>query len=259
MGLARRSGDQAGDPVERHLEDLLVWAGCRPLNADHGFQFDDACGVLDEAQAQRVELKGVPGRAPGLGGAQALQQPVGSRVEEQAELVGIGFGAGCSVGSEVVFPGFDVVFGLATTAIDLIIEPARRALFEIGDDETCVSTLLTDLDAGDDAFDAAPASGAVVERFEAAHLALTGGCLEARSGAGFQIGDVAAQGSCRRHAQDKIVPARPAPIDHLGAAIVAVAAQQYLRSGPMAADRAQQTAQESPDFLAAGPFGRAQH
>ncbi len=55
------------------------------------------------------------------------------------------------------------------------------------------------------------------------------------------------------------MPARPAPVDHLGAAIVAVAAQQDLCSGPSLADRAQQAAQESPDFLPSGPFGRAQY
>src|SRR5208337_4426659 len=36
---------------------------------------------------------------------------------------------------------------------------------------------------------------------------------------------------------------------------VAVGAPQDLRVGPVGADRAQQTAQEGPDFLAAGPFG----
>ena len=194
MGLARRSGDQTGDPVKRYLEDLLVWAGSGPLDADHGFQFDDAGGDLDEAQAQRVELKGAPDGAPGHGGAQAPHQPVGAGVEEQAKLVGGGLGAGCAIGGEVGFPGFDVVFSLAPPAIDLFIEPARRALFEIGDDKACVGPLFADFDAGDDTLHAAPTSGAIVEGLEAAGLAITGRGIEACLGAGFQIGDVAAQG-----------------------------------------------------------------
>lgn len=55
------------------------------------------------------------------------------------------------------------------------------------------------------------------------------------------------------------MPARPAPVDDLGAAIVAVAAQQDLRSGPMVADRAHQAAQEGPNFLAFWALGGAQH
>lgn len=65
---------------------------------------------------------------------------------------------------------------------------------------------------------------------------------------------------CRRgrDAQDEFVSASPAPVDDFRAAIVAVAAQQDLRLWPVGANCTHQATQESPDLLAAGPFGRAQ-
>ena len=161
------------------------------------------------------------------------------------------------------FPRLDVVLGLASSAIDLFVEPAGRALFEIGDDEAGVGALVADFDAGDDPLDAAPTLRAIVERLEAAQFARTRPTgersIEARPGAGFQIGDMAAQGRRGRDAEDKIVTTRPAPVENLGAAIMAVAAQQDLRFWPMAADSSQQAAQKCPDFRALWSFGRPQH
>ena len=157
------------------------------------------------------------------------------------------------------FPRLDVVFRLTAPTIDLLVEPAGRALFEIGDNKAGVSALVADFDAGDDPLDAAPAFGTVVERLEAARLAIARCGLEARFGAAFEIGDMAAQRRCRRNTQDEVVPARPAPVDDLRAAIVAVAAQQDSGFRPVCVDRTHQAAQKSSDFLALGAFGRAQH
>ena len=155
-----------------------------------------------------------------------------------------------------------MVFCLTSAAVDLFVEPAGRALFEIGDDEAGVGALIADFDPGDDPLDPAPAFGAIVERLEAAHFACacsTGErSIAARFGAGFQIGDMAAQGCCGRNAEDKIVATRATPVENLGTAIMAVTAQQNLCLWPMATDHAQQAPQERPDFRALWPFGRAQ-
>src|SRR3546814_3446553 len=92
-------------------------------------------------------------------------------MEEQPQLVGRGLCAGCTICGEMGFPRLDVIFRLPPPAIDLLVEPAGRALFEIGDDEAGVGPLIADFDAGDDPLDAAPAFSAVVECLEAAHLA----------------------------------------------------------------------------------------
>lgn len=192
--LPRYSGDETRDAIEGDPEDALIETCRWPLDTDQGLQLGDARRDLDEAQTQGIELDGAPRRAFGHGISQTPHQPIGPGVEEQTHLIGAGPGAGCAVSCEMGFPGFDVVLGLPPTAIDLLVEPSRRALLEAGDDKACVGTLFADFDAGDDPFNAAPASGAVMECLEAAQFAVARGRLKACPGAGFQIGDVAAQG-----------------------------------------------------------------
>ena len=141
------------------------------MQADLGFHFDDANGDLDEAQTQGVELGGSEVRTPGHGGAQPPHQPVRSGVQEEAKLVG---GCSCArgtVGSEVGLEGFDVVLSHPASAVDVLVECLRPAAFEVGDDESGVSTLRADLDAGDDALGSAPTGGCVEELLEAPDFA----------------------------------------------------------------------------------------
>ena len=79
-----------------------------------------------------------------------------------------------------------MVFGLAAPAINILVERAGVALLEIGDDETCVGPFRANLDAGDDALDAAPARGPIVKLLEAARLAIFRRGLEARLRAGLE-------------------------------------------------------------------------
>src|SRR4051794_3172966 len=65
-------------------------------------------------------------------------------------------------------PGLDVVLSLATAAVNIVVDGAAAHTIETGDDEACVDALRPGLDAGDDALDAVPASGAIVEFFEPA-------------------------------------------------------------------------------------------
>lgn len=172
---------------------------CRwPLDADQGLQLGDAGGDLDEAQAQGIELDGAPDRAFRHRGAQAPHQPIGASIQERPQLVARGSGARCSVCGEMGSPRLDVVFCLAPPTIDLFIEPAGRAFLEIGDDKARVSALISNFDAGNDPLDAAPAFGTIVEGLEPAHFVRARSTeergIEARCGAGFQVGDMAAEG-----------------------------------------------------------------
>ena len=63
-----------------------------------------------------------------------------------------------------------MVLRLAALAIDLFIDGARRTGIEAGGDEACVHTVGSSFDAGDDAFNAIPTRGAVVEFLEARSL-----------------------------------------------------------------------------------------
>ena len=150
-------------------------------------------------------------------------------------------------------PRLDMIFSLDASAIDLVVKPSRWALLEISDDEASVDSLCIDFDTGNDPFRAAPAFNAVVERLDTTLLAISGCGFEAHSGAGLQMRDMAAQCRCRRHAEDEVMSARTAPVDELGAAIVAVTAQQDLRPWPVGTDRTHQAAQEASDLGALCP------
>ena len=63
------------------------------MQPDLGFHLDHARRDLDQPQAQRVELRDPPGRAPRHGGAQGPEQPVGPGMQEQAELIGSRLGS----------------------------------------------------------------------------------------------------------------------------------------------------------------------
>src|SRR3954469_20360733 len=93
-------------------------------------------------------------------------------MQEEAELVGAGFGAGRAIGSKVRLPGFDVVLRRAASAIDLFIEHTSVSGRQARDDEAGVGPLGPGLNAGDDALDPAPARGSVVELRVTAHLAV---------------------------------------------------------------------------------------
>jgi hypothetical protein len=52
-------------------------------------------------------------------------------MQEQAELIGGGFAAGCAVGGEMGLPGFDVIFRSAAPAINVFVKSLRPAACEI--------------------------------------------------------------------------------------------------------------------------------
>jgi len=152
-------------------------------------------------------------------------------VEEETELIGRRLRAGRAVRRQMGLEGFDVVFGLAAPAIEVFVEHASVAFVQIGDDEAGVGSFLADFDASDDPLDAAPTLCAVEELLEVAELAVARRGLEPRLRAGFEIGHMATQRCGRRDDEDVVEAAGATPIENLGAAIMAVGAQQDLGAG----------------------------
>ena len=70
---------------------------------------------------------------------------------------------------------------------------------------------------------------------------------------------MAAQHAGGRQAEDEVDALRPAEVEHLGRAVVPVAAKQDLHPRPVLPDRADQTTQVRGDLAALRPPGRAQH
>lgn len=162
------------------------------MQADLRLHLDHPRGDLDEAQSQRVELGDGKARAFRHRSAQAPHQPIGAGMQEP-ELVGRRSCAGCAVGGEMRLPGLDVVLGRSAPAVEILVERLGFPACKIGDDEAGVSTLGADLDAGDDAFHAAPAGGPVNKLLEPADLVRFRRRLKTRQRAGFQIRDMLAQ------------------------------------------------------------------
>ena len=169
-------------------------------------------------------------------------------MQKQAELVRGGFAAGRAVSRKMRLPGFDVVFHAATPAVNVFVEHLRPSAGKIGDDEAGIGSVRPGFDTRNDPFHPAPTRGAVIEFLVAAHLGRLGTRIEAGLCAFLQGLNMTAQGCCWRGAQDEIETVRPAEIDDLGAAIMAVAADQDLCRGPIGPDGAEQTAQEGGGF-----------
>src|SRR3954466_10482067 len=119
-------------------------------------------------------------------------------------LVGGCLSAGGPIGSKVRLPGFDVVLRLAAPAIDLFIKDTSVSGRQARDDEAGVGSVGAGLNAGDDPLDPAPAGGAVVELFEAPHLAVLRSRGGARHRAGLQGLNMPAQGRGRRNTEDEV-------------------------------------------------------
>ncbi len=151
-------------------------------------------------------------------------------------------------------PGLSPV---TTLAIDVLVDPARGPVREVGGDEARVGALRAGLDAGDDALDTGPAGGAVVEFLVAAQLLPACRAGVAPGGAGFQRLDMAAQGRGGGDAEQEVDARRAAEIQHLRRAVVAVSADQDLDPRPVPADLADQAAQDAARLGAGRALGRA--
>ena len=114
----RRSRRQSECARGEAGEALLVGIAGRQRDLDPGDHLGDPGGDLDQGETEGVELGVAPERGLGRQAAQGVQEPVGGGVDQQAELVGGGLGAGGAVGGEVQLVRLDQVFGLAAGAVD---------------------------------------------------------------------------------------------------------------------------------------------
>src|SRR6516165_8320318 len=74
--------------------------------------------------------------------------------------------AGSAIGGEVVLPRLDMVFGLATGAIEPFVEVLGAAAFQVGDNEAGIGSFGPGFNPCDDALYPAPALGGIVELHE---------------------------------------------------------------------------------------------
>ena len=91
-------------------------------------------------------------------------------MKDQAHLVCSRLGTRGAVSGQVGLPGFDMVFSPSTLAIDLFVEHFSTPADQAGDNEACFPSLRSNIDASDDAFDAGPGGGGIINLLEAADL-----------------------------------------------------------------------------------------
>jgi hypothetical protein len=80
----RRSGDEARDTPEHETQNTLGGARRQQVNPDHRLHLADASSDIDEPQAQRIELRDAPHRAPGHRHAQTPHEPICACVQGTA-------------------------------------------------------------------------------------------------------------------------------------------------------------------------------
>ena len=164
-----RRREAAGD--EREDRPFGTRGGQR--DADAGGPLDHARGDLDELEPQGGELGARPRGGLRHGGAQAMQQPVGGGVEDEAELVCGGALARGAPAGELALVQLDQVLGLAAGTVEPFVEGLGLA-GKRGDDEARIEPPDRGLKARHHAALASPDPGGVSERAPDAALVLAG-------------------------------------------------------------------------------------
>lgn len=255
--LPRRSGREGCDPCGQCGEVVLPDEAGGQGNLDPGDHLGDACGNLDEAEPEGVELGVAPERSFGRQVPQAVHQPVGGGVDHQAELVGGSLGAGGAVRGQVELMGLDQVFGLSAGAIDLFVEHMLQSL-EIGDDEAGIDAERRGLDTGDDPAFGLPTLGAIAKFTEAPDFFLVRMGVPVQDGAGHVALNHAGQHRIAGQSEDVADRGALTPRHGLGPAIVAVAAHDDLDLRPPGTQSAHHMAYHQGNFGAGRGLARPQ-
>ena len=178
-------------------------------------------------------------------------------MQHKADLIGQGGAAAGAVGGELALVQLDQVLGLATRAVEGVIEPFRGAGGQVGDHAAYVEPQRRGLDPGRDPAFASPRLGAVAEfGIAPQHRHLFLGMPDADIVGG--LVEQPAQNGIAGQAEDIVDGVGLAPRHHFGASVVAIAADCQLRGGPVATDAAHQAADMTSDLMSGRRLARSQ-
>ena len=230
-----RSGSERGEGSGQAAEEVGLWAAGGESETDAARGFDDTGGDLDQPHPQGREL-GVREIARFRDGvANGEHERASRRVQNKADLICDRGTAGRSIGSELRLVQLNEVLGLPARAMEGGVNPFRRAVFDVGDDETGIEPERSGFDAGDGAPLAAPGFGLVARFGVAAHDGLV---RQSALGAHRirRLVDFLRQRLRAGQSEDVIDVVGLAPFHRLGPGIVAVAPEGDARPGPTLAD-----------------------
>ena len=125
-------------------------------NAAHGFLDTDRNFQQPQPQGRELRLGQIADRRDGV--ADGEQEPVGSRVKDEPDLVGDRLSARCAVRGEMGLVRLNQVLGLAAGAVEGLVDDTRARSREVGDDEANVEPEFGRFDARDGPALARPAT-----------------------------------------------------------------------------------------------------
>lgn len=162
-------------------------------------------------------------------------------MKDQAHLVCSRLGTRGAVSGQVSLPGFDMVFSPSALAIVSFVKGFTTPADQTGDNEACVPSPRSDIDASDDAFDAGPGGGGIINLLEAADLVALA-CLKALGSALFQVNYMVKQGRVGSHAKHEVHALSATQVQGLQRPVMRIAPQQDFDAGPVSTNLADQTA-----------------
>jgi hypothetical protein len=147
--MPRRSWTPRGDRTCHRREHGGLRVTGRERKLDPAFELLDAHGDLHEGAPDRLEGGSPTARPLGRRAPERMQQPVGTHVQEEPELIGLPARARRLVGSGEALHVLDQVLDGPASAEHLLVERLAAPL-EVGDDEARVAAQVGRLDAGDE-------------------------------------------------------------------------------------------------------------
>lgn len=150
-------------------EQSCLWTGSGKGEADTGSRLGDARSNLDQAEPQSRELSRGERLRVGDGITQPEHEPLCPRMEDEADLIGQRRAATGAIRSKLRVVQLDEVLGLATLAVQTVIEPFGIAAWDVGDGVANIEPSGCGFDARYDTMLAAPGLGTVTRFGIAAH------------------------------------------------------------------------------------------
>ena len=134
-GCARRS-NPVSEQGRRENGDKVGLGASRRGGDAHAYRISTILGGdFEQPEARRRELG--PGEVTDLldGLANRQHEPVGGRVQHEVDLIGERLTAGGAIGPELGLVQLHQIFGLASRAIQAVVDLLGRAALDVGDGE----------------------------------------------------------------------------------------------------------------------------
>ena len=238
-------------------KDVLVGIGLRQSETQRGFSFPHRRADFQEVQPDSIELRVGEHGSRKQGIPEGMKERIGGAVQEEPEGIGIKAMAGGPVTGEVEFEFFDKVLHLAPAAVQDLVDRHRSEGGDVGHHEAGIESLFGHLRHADDPELPMPGSGLVLEFGETAVL-LREYLVAAADNRGEGI-HALGEGGIAGESEDIADLMGVAEGEHFGSGIMRIAPHHDDDLRPGLPDTGDNPFEDGADFLAGGPFARAEN